>query len=282
MNTSPPTTPPIITNQFFREGIWAAVRDNYDHSSHGIGPFPTHEAACEYCEAYNRNEVLELWTRLSREQIAEQFCDTVYQRYTPTLRAFTEGHAPDAFIETLLYHTIEMTRSTWQPLSRDLALVLFSWSESDVNPDAVAEKYGAKYEYQWRNIQSEQRKNRIRCWCDDLRNDCIPSEIGADEPYLDWLDGSVRLFIDDTSPNGAEWRECKCVCCGSEVWQLFLEEGRYNDWFWWYAVPSPSDILRRSEGSLHKDNIEAWFEGRAGIYSFYEPRFYASTKIRGI
>ena len=273
---------PIITDQFFREGIWAHIHDNYDRSFSNIGLFPSDEAAWEYSQAFNRKQVLEWWTRASREQIAESVFDTRYPGSYIFTRAFAKGYDTDEFVEQLLLETLDLAKSTWQPLSRDLVLVLFSWSEGDVNPDAIAEKYDAKYEYQWREIQREQRKNHIRCWCDDLRNDRIPSKIGADEPYLDWLDESVRLSIAHTSPNGAEWRECKCTCCGSEVWQLFLEEGRHNDWFWWYAVPSASDILRRSEGTLNKDNIEAWFEGRAGIYSFYEPRFYASTKIQGI
>jgi hypothetical protein len=279
MNTLPPIPTALITNEFFREGIWAAVHDNYDHGSHSIGPFPSHDAACEYCEAYNRLQVLELWKRLSREQIAEQFCDTVYQRYTPTLRAFTEGHAPDAFIETLLYHTIEMTRSTWQPLTKDLALVLFSWSESDVDANAVAEKYGAKLEYEWRNIQSEQRKNRFRCWCDDLRKNIVPhkKDLRDDEPYLDWLDPKVREWIKN-SPQGTGWYKRRCRICSSEVWQLRLE-GRYSDVFSWYTVPAKRQRLRRAEKTLTPENIEEWFEERAGIYVFGEPGFYTTTII---
>jgi hypothetical protein len=56
--------------------------------------------------------------------------------------------------------TLDLAKSTWQPLTRELALVLFSWSESEVNPDAITKKCGAKAEYQWRNLQREQRNNR--------------------------------------------------------------------------------------------------------------------------
>ena len=271
---------PIITDQFFREGIWAHIHDRYDRSFTNVGSFPSDETAWEYCKAFNRNQVLEWWTRASREQIAESVFDTRYPGQYIFTRAFAKGYDADEFVEQLLLETLDLAKSTWQPLTRELALVLFSWSESEVNPDAVAEQYGAKHEYQWRNLQSEQRKDRIRCWCDDLGNDRIPSEIGEDEPYLDWL-SSARHEMIAYCEGGTEWRKRKCDCCGSEVWQLFLE-GRYNEWFWWYAVPSPSDILCRNDGTLNKETIEAWFEGRAGIYVFGEPRFYTSTKIQVI
>ncbi len=280
MNTPSPTPTLIITDQFFREGIWAHIHDRYDRSFTNVGPFPSDETAWEYCKAFNRKEVLEWWTRASREQIVESVFDTRYPGQYIFTRAFAKGYDADEFVEQLLLETLDLAKSTWQPLTRDLALVLFSWSESEVNPDAIAEKYSAKHEYQWHEIQREQRKNRIRCWCDDLRQNRLPNDLGEDEPYLDWLNTSHNEVIDNCA-GGTEWRKRKCDCCGSEVWQLFLE-GRYNDWFRWYAVPASSDILRRNEGTLNKETIEAWFEERAGIYSLYGVSFYTSTKIREI
>lgn len=82
MTTSSTIPTPIIASEFFHEGIWAHIHDNYDRTFTNIGPFPSDEAAWEYSQAFNRKEVLEWWTRASREEIAESVFDTRYpQRY---------------------------------------------------------------------------------------------------------------------------------------------------------------------------------------------------------
>ena len=105
-----------------RTGHWVSIEDQYDHDRYDIGPFPTGEAAREYCDAYNG------------AQLAPETLPTAGPLGAPKEHgvwslATCEGYEVDASLLQMLRGSASIPRDA-----------------SD-----IARRYGARPEHEWRS-----------------------------------------------------------------------------------------------------------------------------------
>ncbi len=227
---------------FFRQGHWVTTEDQYDRDRNSLGPFPTAEAACEWCDAYNAAQI----------QVPAGPAGASYGAAAAIgvwSLAWCDGYDRAARLEAL--HQAHL---------RDPAAP---------KPDAaaIARRHGARWEHEWRR-DVHAAIGAATCWCEALRDGQAP-EVDRDvlAAYLVLgLERGRALFT--TPQHFGEASLARCRPCGGAVLHLLVEhEGLGDSIHHYYTPTSEASAAALVEGKLDVASVEAWVGLHAGIHA---------------
>lgn len=215
---------------------WVVIEDMYDHDTYELGPF-THAVACDYCDAYNGKQ----------------------------LRA---DPVPTSIKSPTKIGVWNMATTRDYDFAARMAHLLAHPADIPGDADGIAGRAGVKRRSEWRALELEKIPVE-RCFCEQLRAGEFPhasSELVSAYYHrcLQYRQHGIEL---STAEHLGDVNEFICTLCQGPVLKLTIEHEGYGDCIHHYYVPIDSDtLLELREGSIHTNNIEAWFGSRPGIH----------------
>jgi hypothetical protein len=221
-------------------GHWVTIEDQYDHDRHQLGPFPTLEAAAEYCDAYNRAQL----------KVPAGAPPAAIDRPTDLgvwNVAWCAGYDVDARLRAMLADPA-LARPT----------------EAEVR--AIALFHGARPAHEWQ-AEAQAAIGATACWCAQLRAGQLPDVTAAVlDAYLALgLEHDRDLFA--TTQHFGDALLHRCRVCGGAVLHLRIEHEGFGDSIHHYYTPlAAGDLIDLGAGRIGADTCEAWLGARAGLH----------------